>query len=196
MNSSSNGEPGFCKESFDTLKELAGKYKSEGKQLFGSLVFDEMSIRKHLQWCDSKKKYLGFINYGFRTNVEEMPLAKNALVFMLNGINANFNMPIAFYFIETLTASEKANLLTEILIALNECGIRVLTVTFDGLSTNITMCQTLGACFDMDDFKPYFLSPNGEKHKIYVILDPSHMEKLARNCIAGKKRCSMKMDQK
>lgn len=187
MNSGANGEPGFCMESFDTLKNLAAKYKNANKQLICALVFDEMAIRKHLQWSDSRKQFLGSINYGFRTNSEEMPLAKNALVFMVNGINANFNMSVAFYFIENLTGIEKANLLTEILIALKTCDIRILTVTFDGLCTNITMCALLGASFDMNDMKPFFTLPNDEKQKIYIILDPSHMEKLARNCIARNK---------
>lgn len=187
MNSGANGEPGFCRQSFNTLKGLAAKYKNENKQLFCALVFDEMSIRKHLQWSDSRKQFLGTINYGFKSNNEEMPLAKNALVYMLNGINANFNIPIAFYFIETLTASEKANQLTEILIALADCNIRVLTITFDGLCTNIKMCRLLGASFEQSDYKPYFPAPNDPQQKIYIILDPSHMEKLARNCLAGKK---------
>lgn len=107
MNCNANGDPGLCKESLDALKNLAEKYKEEGKQIFAALVFDEMSIRKHLQWSDSRKQYLGTINYGFKMDSEEVPLAKNAIVFLLNGININFNMPIAFYFIETLTATEK-----------------------------------------------------------------------------------------
>lgn len=146
-----------------------------------------MSIRKHLQWSDSQKQFLGFINYGFRSNIEEMPLAKNALVFMLNGINANFTMPIAFYFIDTLTAAEKANLLTEILNAIDGCGARTLTVTFDGLSTNFSMCALLGANLSMNDCKPFFFLSHDEFNKIYIILDPPHMEKLARNLLAEKK---------
>lgn len=187
MNSSAHGEPGFCKESFNTLKNLAEKYKKENKQLFCSLIFDEMSIRKQLQWSESRKRFLGPINYGFRTTTEEVQLAKNALVFMLNGINAKFNIPIAFYFIETLNATEKANLMHEILIAVDVCGVRILTVTFDGLCTNLTMCELLGASFDMNDCVPYFTSPSTELDKIYIILDPPHMEKLARNCIARNK---------
>lgn len=107
MNSSSSGEPGLCKESFDTLKNLAAKHKEAGKEILCSLVYDEMSIRKHLQWSDSRKEFLGFINYGFRFNSQEMPLAKNVIVFLLNGVNIMFTMPIAFYFIETLTGTEK-----------------------------------------------------------------------------------------
>lgn len=77
-------------------------------------------------------------------------------------------------------------MLEEILFAINECGVRVLSITFDGFSTNFSMCSLFGASFDMSDCRPYFSSPNDDR-KIYIILDPSHMEKLARNCIAGNK---------
>lgn len=83
MYSSTSGEPGICKESIQTLKNLSAKYENEGKQLFCSLVFDEMSIRKHLQWSDSRKRFLGTINYGFRSTSEEIQLATNAIVFLL-----------------------------------------------------------------------------------------------------------------
>lgn len=176
----------MCKESLDTLKNLAVKHKEAGKEIFCALIFDEMSIRKHLQWSDSRKEFLGSINYGFRMNKEEIPLAKNAIVFLLNGVNIKFTMPIAFYFIETLTGAEKMNLLKEIIIAISACGVRVLSITFDGFSTNFTMCELLNVCFDVDDCRPYFFLP-GDDRKIYIILDPSHMEKLARNCVAGNK---------
>lgn len=186
VNSGTTGEPGLCNESFETLKKLVEKHKANGKQIVCSLIFDEMSIRKHLQWSDSRKEFLGSINYGFRATGEDLPLAKNVIVFMINGINVNFNMPVAFYFIDSLTAIEKANLLREIIIAITTLDVRVLSITFDGLISNITMCNIFGANFDVDNCKPYFILPNDE-HKIYIILDPSHMEKLARNCIASTK---------
>lgn len=186
MNSSASGEPGYCKESFDTLRNMAANHTKNGKQIFCSLVFDEMSIRKHLQWSDSRKEFLGSINYGFRSTCEEMPLAKNALVFLLKGINVNFTMPMAFYFIETLNAVEKHNLLQEILIAISACGVRVLSITFDGFSANFSMSKLLGANLKASACRLYFYLPDDDR-KIFIILDPSHMEKLARNCIAGNK---------
>lgn len=48
------------------------------------------------------------------------------------------------------------------------------------------MCNLLGASFKRNDFRPYFTLPNDDK-KIYIILDPSHMIKLARNCIGNNK---------
>lgn len=103
--SSANGEPGFCKQSFVTLTKLAEEQRSKGKQLIVSLIFDEMSIRKQLHWNDNQKKFLGHVTYGFESDSAEFQLANNVLVFMANGININFNLPVAFYFITSLNGN-------------------------------------------------------------------------------------------
>lgn len=74
--SSANGEAGFCKQSLKTLTELAKQQKENGSELICALNFDEMAIRKHLQWSDSEKKFIGHINYGLRPDCADIPLAK------------------------------------------------------------------------------------------------------------------------
>lgn len=184
--SSADGEPGFCKQSFESLSKLAKEQRAIGKQLIVSLIFDEMSIRKQLHWNDSQKKFLGHITYGFESDSEELQLANNVLVFMVNGINMTFNLPIAFYFITCLTGKEKFQLVKEIIVAITACDVRVINLTFDGLGSNVTMCNLFGASFQQNDFRPYFTLPN-DNRKIYIIFDASHMIKLARNCIANNK---------
>lgn len=103
---------------------------------------------------------------------------------MLHGVSVNFSIPIAFYFIQNWTSLEKAELLKHIIGVVASCGARVLSVTFDGLISNVTMCESFGASFDVNDMRPYFVLP-GDDRKIYIILDPSHMLKLARNCVAN-----------
>lgn len=184
MNSSANGEPGLSKQSFQRLTQLANEQKANGIELICSLIFDEMSIRKHLQWSDSEKKFLGHITYGFRPDNEDVRIANNAIVFMLNGINIDFTIPVAHYFIGSLLAVEKANLIEEVIKAISACGVRVLNISFDGLPCNFTTCELLGASFGERSFKPYFILP-GDNRKTYIILDPPHMLKLARNCIGN-----------
>lgn len=67
-------------------------------------------------------------------------------------------------------------------------GIKIRNITFDGLAINIAMCELLGADLDVASpmFQSFFANPlNNEK--IYIILDPCHMEKLVRNTLANKK---------
>lgn len=77
-------------------------------------------------------------------------------------------------------------LVKEIILAITACDVRVMNMTFDGLGSNVTMCNSFGANFKKNDFRPYFTLPNDER-KIHIIFDPSHMVKLARNCIANNK---------
>ena len=52
---------------------------------------------------------------------------------------------------------------------------------FDGLRANISMMEKLGAQFNLDDPKPYFIQSC--KKKVYIIPDVPHLIKLARNCL-------------
>lgn len=134
MKTGSATEPGVYRHSLDLLTKLAKESSVNGIELSCSLIFDEMAIRKHLQWSDSRKQFLGFINYGFRPDCVEMPVANNAIVFMVNGINLEVNLPVAHYFINTLCADEKIALMTTVVNEIRKCGVRVLSITFDGLS--------------------------------------------------------------
>lgn len=184
--SESNGKPGLCEDSLAVLKNMAVNMKKEGKQLICSLNFDEMAIRKHIQWSHPEKKFLGNITYGFRPNDGTFLAAGFAIVFMVIGVNVDFKVPVAFHFIGSLKSDEKAALLQEILARIIELDIKVISVIFDGLSTNITMCKQMGANFEWNDFRPYFFfSKNNDK--IYIILDASHMIKLVRNTLARNK---------
>ncbi|KAL6420892.1 hypothetical protein ACFW04_012119 [Cataglyphis niger] len=44
---------------------------------------------------------------------------------------------------------------------------------------------TVRASFDIDNLKPFFTHPSTGKN-IYIILDPCHILKLIRNCLAFK----------
>lgn len=181
------GEPGICNDSLKPLKMLAKKMKTDGKILYCSLAFDEMSIRKHVQWSEAKKKFLGFINFGSKNQDGEIPVAKQALVFMITGVNIQLSLPVAHFFIDSLSGTEKACLIKEVLKALTNTGVKVINITFDGFSNNFTALTLLGASFKLDNMKPYIISPF-DGTKIHVSLDTCHMLKLIRNCLGSEKK--------
>lgn len=184
--STSNGKPGISEDALNVLKNLAETsetMKTNGQELLCSLSLDEMAIRRNVQYSDAQKTFFGRISYGSRSSGDEFDVAKNAIVFMVSGINEKFEIPIAFHFIKELNANERVCLLKEVLAKLTSVNIQVVNVTFDGLSANITMCKHLGASFTKKDFRPYFNYPDATE-KIYIILDPSHMLKLVRNALA------------
>lgn len=93
----------------------------------------------------------------------------------------------AHYFITSLCAEEKAILLSGILKALSDVGVRVLTVTAHQLSSNAAAVDILGASFVNDNLKPHFVNPyNG--FEVHYFFDAPHMLKLVRNCL-GEVKC-------
>ena len=135
---------------------------------------------------DAKKKFLGFITYGSKKKHNGIPVAKQALVFMVTAVNGDFSFPVAHFFIDSLVGMEKAYLIKEVLRSLTNVGIKVINLTFDGFPNNFTACTRLGASFKLTDLRPYFTNPF-DSTKIHITLDACHMLKLVRNCLADEK---------
>jgi len=106
-----NGHPGIAKEAINTLKVKIDKANSEDKKLYFNLVIDEMSIKRQIEW--DGKKYTGFVDLGTGTDSDELPEAQYALVFLVTCINDHYKIPVAYYFIHSLTGAERANLLKQ-----------------------------------------------------------------------------------
>lgn len=161
--------------------------KSNGKELYCSLAFDEMHIRRHVQWSDTQKKFLGFISFGRKDKDGRLPVANQALVFLITGININISIPIAYFFVRSLNGTEKSIIIKEILRQISEHGIKLINLTFDGLRSNFTACTRLGANFSFDNFKPFFYNPF-DGTKIHISCDACHMLKLTRNRLGIEKK--------
>lgn len=173
---------GICAESMAALCNLADEMKNDGKDLICSLAFDEMHIKSHLEWIHEKKAFSGLITYGERENVN-MRLAKQAIVFLITSIELKISLPVAHFFIDNLNAQEKQNMLLDMIRCLWAIGINILTITFDGLITNRSMCEKLGACFQPPNIQPFIEVDNKQ---ILILLDPPHMLKNVRNSFASK----------
>lgn len=179
-----NTSPGFTEGSFDVLRQKADEARADGESLKVCLIHDDMSIRQHSQW--NEEKFLGHINAGKpeNHNLPFSPLAKQANVLMVKGIGKPFKVPIGYFLIDGLTADERAAIIYEALFMLNDINIDVCAITNDGHVSNIATSKILGADFNAD--KPYFKNPFDKKKVVYMILDPPHMIKLARNCLGNK----------
>lgn len=156
--------------------------EQKNQKLVCSLSFDEMSIRKHFQWCTKTKTFLGNVTYGGKRG----ELANNAIVFLANGLNEKVQVPVAYHFITTLNAKDRICLVLEVLAEISKQGVIVSNICFDGLSANKSMCELLGASFKIGEMQTYFIVPYS-KRKIYIILDPSHCIKLIRNNLCNRR---------
>lgn len=57
-----NGQPGFTEEAFKALSVRVEAAHNQGTKIICSLMFDEMAIRKHIEW--DGKKFLGYVDVG------------------------------------------------------------------------------------------------------------------------------------
>jgi len=179
-----DGLPGMTKESFQAISLKVKELRENGKQLYGCLIMDEMSIKQHVHWTGTRHQ--GYIDFGLGGKIEEemdnLPYAKDALVILVVGMNTSWKVPIAYYLINGISAEEKANIILNCLRELDTTGIIIKTLTFDGAANNLSMASELGAKLQYSELKPYFLHPS-TNDKIHIILDPCHMVKLLRNCL-------------
>jgi hypothetical protein len=176
-------EPGFITEALDILKsEIQGH--SEKKDC--CLVFDAMAIRKQTLWDPKQDEFVGFVNYGPAQIESPETMASEALVFALVGLRSHWKCPIAYFLIDKLSASVQAELVRKALVLTAEIGLKVWCITSDGTSSNVATFKLLGCIFGLTyksmitKFKHPTLG-----YDVFVMLDPCHMLKLARNTLAS-----------
>lgn len=175
---------GFNHQAKLMLKKLAQERKAIGKETYLSACYDEVSIRQHLQWIHSLKRFSGLVNYGRRES-DEVPIANFAIFFLVTLIESGQSYIFAYFLVKHLNTVEKSEVIKNVIGEINSTGCYLMSIAFDGLATNFSACEMLGASFCIENFRPYILNPTNS-HRISIILDPPHCLKLVRNCLAQK----------
>lgn len=105
--------------------------------------------------------------------------------FLVTIVQTGESIILGYFLIETLNTLEKSQLIQSAIDKINETGAILLSIAFDGLKTNFSACERLGASFNISEFNPFFIDL-ATKRRIYIVLDPPHMLKLVRNCLSAK----------
>ena len=181
--SSVDCEPGFLQEAFQSLQSEAEKIPSKKDCC---LIIDAMSIRKQTLWDPKKEKYSGFVNYGPVPPEDPETLASESLVFILVGTRTRWKCPIGYFLSDKMNAKTQAQLVRLALEKAADAGLRVWSITADGTCVNISTFAQLGCIFSTtyDSMVTTFKHPS-QNYNVYIILDPCHMLKLARNALAS-----------
>jgi len=95
-------------------------------------------------------------------------------------------LPVGYFLCKHLNSTQKSNLLSQCLDLVTKTGVVVVSVTFDGYSSNIGMTKNLGCSYDPNNLNTNFTIHN--QQPIVILPDPSHMIKLVRNCFGEKRR--------
>ena len=85
-------EPGFFKK---PLEHAAVKVKDGQGDCI--ILFDEMSIRKQIQWDKKNERFVGHVDYWAEKAEKEEIEGTNALVFMATGVQKEWYVPIAYF---------------------------------------------------------------------------------------------------
>ena len=178
-----NGQPGFTEEAFAALSIRVEEERKEQRQVVCALVFDELAIRKHVEW--DGKKFAGYVDVGAGVESDSVPVASEALVLMLVAMNSNWKIPCGYFFIAGMSGEERANMIKQCLLKLHDTGVLVSSITCDGPSCNFAMMDALGVKLDPQNITSYFPHPADATIHVNVVLDACHMLKLVRNCWAS-----------
>ena len=177
-------DPGFTQPAFNALKVKAEEAEKKGKKVICSPMMDEMAIKKHISW--DGKKYNGYVDLGNGINDDSLPVAADALVFIVVAVDGSWKVPCGYFFVDGLSGEERANLVKVCIQHLSDVGIQVISLTCDGPSCHFSMLSALGASLHPSNLIPYFPHPENENETIYALLDVCHMLKLVRNTLAEK----------
>lgn len=157
--------PGINVSSMQAIKAKvqSRKEKNPEKSVLLNLVMDEMKIKKAVELINGTE--YGHITVGKGIDLDEVPAAGDVLVLMVVCENSKWKIPSSFYFCNALTGKEKAQIVKDNVIALEETGAVVTSLTFDGIASNFTMCRELGADLSVQaNFKKaYFAHPTTKK---------------------------------
>lgn len=185
-----DGEPGVTAEALTVLESKSKDFGKAGRQLMVSLSMDEMAIRHQIEWNPYKKKFDGVVDYGealsFLCDSNRLMAAKEALVFMASSVEEDWKIPVAYFLTAGLKTNEKKEIVEGVMVALEDAGVKVIGLTFDGTATNFAVANAFG-CNLKENGKPlvtHFPHPSGD-HPVHVILDACHMLKLVRNVLSS-----------
>jgi hypothetical protein len=103
--------PGFTNEALHAIKLRVADNKNKGKNTICNIVVDEMAIRQQLLF--NNNRFDGSVEFGadHSEDVDNVPLAKEALVFMAAGINDSWKIPVGYFLISGLPGKKRSMLL-------------------------------------------------------------------------------------
>lgn len=151
-----NVAPGICKSALNILREKSEQYQKEhGHQICISVMDDEMAVKKQICYSTEDKTFIGFstiTNASAQGIDQPLKVAKDALVFM--AVGPNFKLPVAYHLLNGLESIDRAALTLEVIREIENVGVRVISLTGDGIIFNVNVGEILGAKYDED--KPFF----------------------------------------
>ncbi|XP_063218623.1 uncharacterized protein LOC134528887 [Bacillus rossius redtenbacheri] len=152
------------------IKEIISSLLSPDR--YCALMFDEMSLKEHVQYCPKEDKIVGFVDSGSSRCAD---WANYAMVFMLRGLRKKWKQPVACYFTHGgMKGGKLKAAVEEVLACCFAVGLNIVVTVCDMGTNNVSALKQLGAKFPDPVF--HFIG-----HEIAVVFDPPHLLKCTRN---------------
>ena len=166
-----------------------------------SIMVDGMKIKAGLVFSRRNDRIVGFVNLGsvngdldaLESSLNDDPqphfnpqLADNMLVIMARQLRKpSFTFPIAQYPTASVSGSQLYPMVWDVIDALEMNGLKVSSVTCDGLSANRAFFK-IGRDPSVKAKVPYMTTnPYDMARKLYYFCDAPHLIKTARNCFSN-----------
>ncbi|KAF2905576.1 hypothetical protein ILUMI_00604 [Ignelater luminosus] len=155
------------------LREKVKCMSSAEKQAV--LLFDEISIKKHLQYSSPHDFIEGFEDLGVLGRTSR--IGTQVMVFMVRGLILKWKLPVAYYVSAgSMKSSSLKILLIDVVKSLLEIGLQIHSVICDQGSNNRAVFRELGVTTEF----PFFYVND---KKIYALFDTPHLIKSVRNTL-------------
>ena len=147
------------------------------------LLFDEVQLRKHLDFRADLRKTVGMVDFGNYTESHNLSQeGDHALVFMFRPhLNGWLQTVGSFCSAGTTPSAVLSKLILEAIVFLENCGALVDGLVCDGASTNRKALTTLGFCGKMSGLCNKMVNPCDDTRNIYFFSDTPHLLKTIRN---------------
>ncbi|KAK3916488.1 Transposable element P transposase, partial [Frankliniella fusca] len=181
------------------LKDQLDKRTRQEHEEFFNLQFDEVSIRSDIVISKSTGEVVGYTNLStveselaeLEANVSKSSFlnkpATKVLMYMAQGVSTEIIGIVGAYSTDTLTANQLYSRTWNIIYRLESSGLKVLSLICDGAAMNKKFMKMNSAWDTNQNFvhATENLASCDERRAIYFIIDPPHILKTVRNCLAN-----------
>ena len=171
---------GFNDLALENIGKVLEKLKRHLR--YGTVIWDEMSIRKDLKWDSKMLRWNGVINFGSDIKeAAEQGLTDHVLVLVFRPFRQKWIQPIGWF---ASKGAANQHVLSEIImkaiILLHRSGAIVKATVCDGHSSNKAALLKMGVSGKKGKSNS-FEHPLDENIKIYAFIDVPHLIKCTRN---------------
>ena len=172
---------GFDKALFAGLKLKLEEFPRKERR--GILMFDEIQVKKNVDFRVETGKLVGMVDFGDLTTPENMfQEGDHALVFLFHPHMGGWMQTIGcFCAAGTTPTVVLSKLILQAIILLENAGAEVDALVSDGASTNRAALASFGLCGEIEKTCNSMKNPCDDSRSVFFICDVPHLLKTVRN---------------